>query len=215
MVAFSAEVNMRKVLALAPNKATFATMDVSRYAVTLESALALSRGRYDEKGQMVCLVIQREWLDYLKTLPKIMARDVHTAIPADVITYMEGHWVPTHGRTHLPNGDVVPSFSYLKNCLTFLRRLFDDVMRQGDWNAQQFTGNPCASEKVSKYRSGYERMLWRAGIQTNAAAVLTQEQFETLADYLIGKLNKAIAIGASPVEIAIIYRDLMLICYLW
>jgi integrase len=212
---FSAEMNLRGVMAMPPSKVKFARMDLPRYARTLHSALALSRSRFCESGRQACLVVQKEFIDYLAALPRDLERNMYDAIPADVITYLQGDWVPSHGRTYLPSGEVVPSFSYLKNCLSYLRRLFDEAMREGVWNPQDLSGNPCDSTSVKFYRAGFERKLWRAGVEAIAAAVLTEEQFKLLCDYLLGQLDGAISSEASPMAIALIYRDLMLICFLW
>jgi integrase len=215
LISFSADLNLRGVMAMPPSKTKFAPMDLPRYAKTLHAALALGRSRFCESGKQACLVIQKEFIDYLAALPRGLERSVYDAIPADIVIYMQGHWVPNHDHTYLPSGEMVPSFSYLKNCLSYLRRLFDDAMREGVWNPQDLSGNPLDSSSVKSYRSGFERKLWRAGVEAIAAAVLTEEQFKLLCDYLLGELDGAINTGASPMAIAIIYRDLMLICFLW
>jgi integrase len=215
LINFSADLNLRGVMAMPTSKVKYAPMDLPRYAKTLHSALALGRSRFCEGGKQACLVIQKEFIDYLAALPPGLERSVYDVTPADIVIYMQGHWVPNHGRTYLPNGEIVPSFSYFKNCLSFLRRLFDDAMREGVWNPQDLSGNPGDSGTVKAYRSGFERKLWRAGVEAIAAAVLTEEQFQLLCDYLIGELDSAISSGASPMAIALIFRDLMLITFLW
>jgi integrase len=215
LMSYSQQYCTNRVMEVKASNVRFEPVTMSVYQQGMSDALDMMVDRHAKSGQVICRRLQRELIDYLSFLPIEWERTVLTVVPLDLVVYMNVHFMRKHGRTHLPNGVVVPSFSYIKNCLSYLRRLFIDVSREGDWNASNSTGNPCDSDMMGNWRRGYERMLWQAGIVAVAAADLTAEQFEQLAEYLIAEIEKAIQGSASALTVALLYRDFMLIVYLW
>ena len=114
------------------------------------------------------LVVVHEFAAWLLCLPSFWGRSLATAVPEDVTSFFEAHWVKHHGRTLVGDAvDPVASYSGTKGALLHLEHYFDAIGRSGPW--QPPAGNPCRGEHVINWRLGYERTLWRAGVRPVAA----------------------------------------------
>jgi hypothetical protein len=150
---------------------------------------------------------------YLAACPPRYRRNVTSAVPLDIVTYMEGDYVPNHGRTVLPTGEVVPAFSTVKGCLAALKRLFDLHGRTGPWSDETLQGNPRTSPLVTDWLGGYERDMLKWGFEACAAYPLSDEKRRALIDYIDGMRA---ALAATDTKAAALFqRDALLYCYLW
>ena len=57
------------------------------------------------------------WLEHL---PAAMGKNLATCTPADLLVYMESHWLPNHAGTVLPDGSMIASPSGVSGCLSHL-----------------------------------------------------------------------------------------------
>ena len=62
----------------------------------------------------------QELHSWLSRLPASMDKTVMTCTPADLLVFMESHWLAHHAGTELPDGRFVPSPSGVNSCLSHL-----------------------------------------------------------------------------------------------
>ena len=131
-------------------------------------------GRRDNNASRQELVGIAEFGAWLQHLPPEWGRNLHTAVPEDIVAYMESHWVRNHGRTVVGNDtSPVASASGAKGHLLGLEHYFAALGRAGDWNPATLSGNPCRSHQVITWRRGYKRGQWMAGVRPVAATPAT------------------------------------------
>ena len=80
------------------------------------------------------------WLEHLPA-----AMDLATCTPADLLVYMQSHWLPNHAGAVLPDGSMIASPSGVSGCLSHLSTGFLLTGRVGDWDPSNGTGNPVVS----------------------------------------------------------------------
>ena len=175
-------------------------------------------GRRDNSASRQELVGIAEFGAWLHHLPPEWGRSLHTAVPEDIIAYMESHWVRNHGRT-IVGGDTTPvaSASGAKGHLLDLEHYFAALGRAGDWDPATLRGNPCRSHQVITWRRGYKRGQWTAGVRPIAATPATAAHISQLTAPAAG--NTAIAArqtASAPgsVQHAMRLRDDGLVFYL-
>lgn len=75
-------------------------------------------------------------------LPSAMEKVLATCASADLLVYIQSHWLPNHTSTMLPDGRMIASASGVSGCLSSLSTDFLLIGRAGDWDASTKTGNP-------------------------------------------------------------------------
>ena len=145
--------------------------------------IASRRAPGSSRQELVCVAEFGSWLN---ELPPSWGRSLGTAVPEDIISYMDGHWVHRHGRT-LAGDSSTPtsSFSGAKGCLLHLEHYFDLIGRSGEWQPFSGLGNPCRSVYVRLWRCGYERHLWGEGVRPHAALPALRSDIDALVPALL------------------------------
>ena len=83
--------------------------------------------------------------------------------PADVMVYLESHWLAQHAGTTLPDGAVIASPKGVSQCLSSCSTGFKLIGRVCEWHPLANSGNPVESTLINRYRKGYRLEAWRAG----------------------------------------------------
>ena len=150
------------------------------YAEGLASACSRIVNRRSPGASRQELVCIAEFQSWLGELPPHWGRSLATAVPEDILSYMDGHWVHKHGRTVVKDVDhCMSSFTGAKGALLHLEHYFEVAGRSGEWQPFTGVGNPCRSSQVRSWRVGYERFLWGSGVEP--AAAVPAKQADTLA----------------------------------
>lgn len=144
------------------------------YTVGLLRGGARVDKRRDSGASRGELLLVAEFDAWLRHLPACWGRNLCTAVPEDIIAFMESHWVLHHGRTYVGQCPTpTASHSGAKGALLDLEHYFNALGRTGDWDTAFLSGNPCRSNFVQTWRKGYKRELWVAGVRPIAATPAT------------------------------------------
>jgi hypothetical protein len=184
------------------------------YLSYAKKGIERGKKRYEDKTIQRYDQVFREMEDFLQRTPKHLDRTMENAVPLDILVFMEGHYILTHGRTTLPNGEVVPAYDTVKGVFTGLRKGFINLGRTGEWSDEELTGNPRQSNLCGDWLAGYKRELLQWGYEACAAYPLTDEKRKLLIDYIDEKRRVLIdagdLLGAARLE-----EDALVYCYLW
>lgn len=157
-------------------------------------------GRRDNNASRQELVGIAEFGAWLQHLPLEWGRTLYTAVPEDIVAYMESHWVRNHGRTVVGNDPtLMASASGAKGHLLGLEHYFAALGRVGNWNPATLSGNPCRSHQVITWRRGYKRGQWIAGVRPVAATPATATHIQQLTAPAAAS-KAATAPGPPPAE---------------
>lgn len=86
-----------------------------------------------------------------------------TCTPADLIPFLQDHWLEANAGTTLPDGSLVNSPSGVNQCLSSTSTGFSLIGRVTPWTPETPSGNPIQSSLVSSYRKRYRSGAWRSG----------------------------------------------------
>ena len=86
---------------------------------------------------------------WLQQLPASWSKNLMTCTPADIVVYMESHWLSQHAGSTLPNGAVIASPSGVSQCLSNCSTGFRQIGRSGDWDPLTHSGNPVDSTLIA------------------------------------------------------------------
>ena len=75
----------------------------------------------------------QEFSCWLTQLPAAWGKNLMNRTPADVIAFLESHWLDTHAGTQMPDGSLVSSPSGLNQCLSSLSPGFALLGRVASW----------------------------------------------------------------------------------
>ncbi len=120
---------------------------------------------------------------WLGLLPAAMEKNLATCTPADLLVYIESHWLPNHAGNLLPDGSMIASFSGVSGCLSHLSTGFMLIGRVGDWDHSTSTGNPVVSTDLTQYRKGYKMQAWRSGYLEGSAVPISSKKVFQLVDH--------------------------------
>lgn len=153
--------------------------------------------------------VAREFADWLRKCN--LGISLHTASPDDVVVFMERCYFANH---HGRDGAAAPcSSSAVKSALGHLCRSFALLGREGAWDAATRCGNPCESEVVRNYRSGYFRQRDAAGDLPLAARPLVSSKLHSLVTALLLELEALPA--SNRLGRLVLRRDITLYLYLY
>ena len=183
-------------------------------------ACARARKRYASKTDKERRSAWQLFQQYLQSHPAAQGVTPLSAAPEDVVSFMELAYVPHHGRTQMTSGEVVPSFSSVKNILGGLRKSFDFLGRSGPWTERTREGNPCQSLLVEDWRKGYHSELLDDGVEPVAATPMRAEEVHQLLEGLDGELAGLTETGLPScpflrMEAYLLGRDALYFSYLW
>ena len=148
---------------------------------------------------------------WLAWLPESMAKGLSTCTPADILVYMESHWLPLHGGTMLPEGTLIASPSGVNACLSNFSTGFTLIGRVGDWNSLTSQGNPILSTDICQYRKGYKMQAWRLGYLEGLAVPMSSDEVCSLVDHL----DSCTSNSATPQQQLLLERDILLVLLMW
>ena len=105
----------------------------------------------------------QELNEWLSQLPTQWKKSLMTCTPADLIAFLQDHWLEAHAGTSLPNGSLISSPSGVNQCLSSMSTGFCVIGKVTSWTPETPSGNPIQSSLVSSYRKGYRLGAWRSG----------------------------------------------------
>ena len=105
----------------------------------------------------------QELTEWLSQLPTQWKKSLMTCTPADLIAFLQDHWLEAHAGTSLPNVSLISSPSGVNQCLSSMSTGFSLIGRVTSWTPETPSGNPIQSSLVSSYRKGYRLGAWRSG----------------------------------------------------
>ena len=131
--------------------------------------------------------------------------------PADLIVFMESHWLARHAGTLLPDGSMIASPSGVNGSLSSLSTGFSLLGRLSDWDPFNKRGNPVLSTDVSQWRQAYSKEAWRSGYLEGSAVPMQTNKEHQLVDYL----DQCILSGPAGHHQLLSARDLMPCLLMW
>ena len=153
----------------------------------------------------------QELSQWLSQLPTQREKSLLTCTPADLIAFLEDHWINAHAGTTLPDGSLISSPSGVNQCLSSLSTGFNLIGRVTSWTPETPSGNPIQSSLVSSYRKGYRLGAWRLGYLEGSAVPISKEKVHHLVEYLDS------LVPSSPQTLArlVVERDALLALLMW
>jgi hypothetical protein len=133
--------------------------------------------------------------------------DVDTATDLDVITFVQGHWLPkpkANYRTQMgSDGSEIASASAIKGVIQQLAKSYSMLGRKD-------TDNPAKQESVIKYCEDYRNWLRCNGVKEKRAKVFKEKKVDDLVKYLEQRI-----VVSSGLRKCLLLMDLPAIDYLW
>ena len=145
---------------------------------------------------------------WLSQLPTQGGKSLMTCTAADLIAFLQDHWLEAHAGTTLPNGSLISSPSGVNQCLSSMSTGFNPVGRVTSWTPENPSGNPVQSSLVSSYRKGYKLGAWRSGYLEGSAVPISLDKVHHLVDSLV---------PSSPPTLArlVVEHDTLLALLMW
>ena len=91
----------------------------------------------------------QELNEWLSQLPTQWEKSLMTCTPADLIVFLQDHWLEAHAGTTLPDGSFTSSPSGVNQCLSSMSTGFSLIGRVTSWTPETPSGNPIQSSLVS------------------------------------------------------------------
>ena len=148
---------------------------------------------------------------WLSVLPSSWDKTLMTCTPADVLAFMQSHWLLQHQGSYLPDGSSFASPSGVNQCFSSLSTGFTMLGRVGSWDLQQQRGNPVLSPSVAQYRRGYKLEAWRSGYLEGSAIPMTEAKMCQLVSYIDG----CTASNTKAIDRLCLERDALMILLMW
>jgi len=148
---------------------------------------------------------------WLQRMPLSWDRNLQTCSPADILAFMEEHWLKQHHGSTLSDGSSIASPSGVNQCLSNLSTGFVQLGRVGPWTNLMPSGNPIQSADIAQYRKGYKLQAWRQGYLEGSAVPMTESKTFALVDYLDSMASAC----PSAMWRLTFERDIVMILLLW
>ena len=153
----------------------------------------------------------QELSQWLSQLPQEWDKSLMTCTPADLIAFVESHWLAAHAGTTLLDGSLISSPSGVNQCFSHLSTGFNQIGRVTSWTPEVPSGNPVQSSLVASYRKGYRLQVWRSGYLEGSAVPIRRGKVHQLVDYLDSLLSKKPPIMTR----LLLERDALLALLMW
>ena len=114
---------------------------------------------------------------WLSQLPTQWEKSLVTCTPADLIAFLQNHWLEAHVLTNLPDGRLISSPSGVNQCLSSMSTGFSLIT---SLTPETPNGNPIQSGLVSSYRKGYRLGAWRSGYLEGSAVPISVDRVHHL-----------------------------------
>ena len=181
-----------------------------------QSSLVQAQGRVSHNWEVE--TIQRrnkamqELDSWLQQLPAQWKKTLLSCTPADIVVYLESHWLAQHAGTILPDGEMIASPKGVSQCLSSCSTGFKLIGRMGEWNVLTNSGNPVESTLINQYRKGYKLEAWRAGYLEGSAVPFMQA---SKVFQLVDHIDSVLAGVSSPIGQLTLHRDIVLLLLMW
>lgn len=149
----------------------------------------------------------RELADWLHSTNT--GRTLHTCLPEDVMVYLTTHWLPNHAGSTTNTHAKIAAPSSLAGVRSSLSTEFEQLGRNGDWNADTLKGNPMLSNQLRRLTKGYTAAKSQ-GYEPQAAEPIYSGKVETLLRHLLHQQQQS-----TGVDKLLLIRDGLTISMLW
>ena len=107
--------------------------------------------------------------DFLQTQSCGLGIDLHNCGPVDVLLFISEHYIPQHGRSRLPNGQISMSPGSVANVISHISMGLKELGRGNAWINNY--GNPALAPEVAAWQQAFRRQSTAGGFQTTGAQV--------------------------------------------
>ena len=104
----------------------------------------------------------RELADWLHSTNT--GRTLQTCLPEDFLVYLTTHWLPNHAGSATNTSLKIAAPNSLAGVRSSLSTEFEQLGRNGDWNADTLKGNPMLSNQLRRMTKGYTAVVRNVGI---------------------------------------------------
>lgn len=195
---------VRRPLARDPRKPP--AISQAALSAAVDRGMARAGGRWEEETTRKRETHARwltEWMEQLALRPSI---NWETLTPELLIGYLEGDFLPKHGRRALADGSVGPSHSYLAGAVSHLRTAFRLAGREMRWGTgPPEISNPADSLAVESYLHAYQKQHARAGHESVAARPMAPSGGKLR--QLQAWLDAQIAVEGDNIKLTLLRRD--------
>jgi integrase len=151
---------------------------------------------------------RKTWDEFVTFLERVgRGLSVHTATDLDVITFVQGVWLPGHVdkcRTRTEKeGEKVASASAVKGVIQHVSKTYSMLDYQD-------AENPAKQESVKSYTEGYRFWLKEKGVREKRAKVMKESKVEQLVEYLEDGIARS-----EGITRCVLMMDLAAVDYLW
>ena len=150
----------------------------------------------------------RELADWLQSTN--IGRTVYTCVPEDILVYLTTHWLPNHAGSATNSGTKIAAPSSLCGVRSSLSTEFEQLGRNGDWNASTQQGNPMLSNQLRRMTKGYGTAAARQGYKQRAAVPISSSKVAVLLQLLMHQQQ-----NSSGTDKLLLIRDGLTVSLLW
>ena len=166
------------------------------------------------------LALMGELAAWLSSLPAAWGnQNCANATPELVGLFLVAEWAPKHGRTQQPDGSLGPAPNSLRNAISHLSTGFEQRGRQSAWGTGSMEScNPCDSELIESYRTGYRKMLSEHGYFATGAVPFSEAKVTLLLTKLYQEALDGynVAAPSAPTTMQLLAaRDGLAFAYAW
>ena len=150
----------------------------------------------------------RELADWLHSTNT--GRTLQTCLPEDVMVYLTTHWLPNHAGSATSTSLKIAAPSSLAGVRSSLSTEFEQLGRNGDWNADTLKGNPMLSNQLRRVTKGYTAVAKSQGYEPQAAEPIYSGKIRTLLQHLLQQQQHS-----TEADKLLLIRDGLIISMLW
>ena len=150
----------------------------------------------------------RELADWLHSTNT--GRTLQTCLPEDVMVYFTTHWLPNHAGSVTNTSLKIAAPSSLAGVRSSLSTEFEQLGRNGDWNADTLKGNPMHSNQLRRMTKGYTAVAKSQGYEPQAAEPIYSDKIKALLQHLLHQQQHS-----TEAAKLLLIRDGLIISMLW
>ena len=198
-------------------------MDMATGAALLANGLqqvaSITKHSCNAQNQQQKANLTGELQQWLSRLPLEMGQQTLSNVTAELIlVFMKVEWAPHHGKTLCPDGSLGPAAKALQNAVSALSTTFAQMGRSRPWNsAAPATCNPCSSEPIKSFMTGYHQMLAASGQEAKGAIPFSEDKVARILGRLLAEAMEPVRMGQKKVssEQLLAARDGMAFAFAW
>ena len=150
----------------------------------------------------------RELADWLHSTNT--GRTLQTCLPEDVMVFLTTHWLPNHAGSATNTSLKIAAPSRLAGLRSSLSTEFEQLGRNGDWNADTLKGNPMLSNQLRRMTKGYTAVAKSQGYEPQAAEPIYSGKIKALLQHLLHQQQHS-----TKADKLLLIRDGLIISMLW